>query len=208
MIPCRQGGCSNAPFLHRPNRGSFFNVTASLVAGELTDDLPMCDAEETGSLLEENPRLVFSCDRKSLSPLALGLQPIPGLPTPLLLHHPLLSSPLLLSSFLLLSSSLLLSSNSSRLAWSRSVSATLHSGSHPDPTSRLAISRALMGYASASPTLSAVCNPSSRSGRDLGSMHTVNKCTTVWCPPCSHWHSGAPWNPGTPTRCRNAREPM
>ena len=27
----------------------FFNVTASLVAGELTDYLPMCDAEETDS---------------------------------------------------------------------------------------------------------------------------------------------------------------
>ena len=38
-----------------------FFVTASLIAGELTGYLPMCDAEETGSLPEENLRLVFSC---------------------------------------------------------------------------------------------------------------------------------------------------
>ena len=42
----------------------------------------MCDAEETGSLPEENFRLVFSCVIGKFESPALGLQPIPGLPTP------------------------------------------------------------------------------------------------------------------------------
>ena len=42
---------------------SFF-LTASLVAGELRDYLPMFDAEETGNLPGENLRLVLSCVAK------------------------------------------------------------------------------------------------------------------------------------------------
>ena len=55
----------HAIFFSAPQQSSFFFffffVTASLIAGELTGYLPMCDAEETGSLPEENLRLVFSC---------------------------------------------------------------------------------------------------------------------------------------------------